>query len=90
MMEIRDILAELNALTHRAETLGNAQHAVKPSWKFVFSYCVTNLMDKEVMVDLSEKANLDVFSGAYIMSPLDSLFIWCEEIIYMISVEGHA
>lgn len=89
-MEIRDILAKLNALNHRARTLGNALNAVKPSWKFFFSYSVKNLMDKEVMVDLSGKANHDVFSAAYIISPLDSLFIWYEEIIYMTCVEDHA
>lgn len=86
-MEIRDILAKLNALNHRARILGNALNAVKPSWKFLFSYSVTNLMDEEVMADLPGKANHDFFSGAYIMSPLDSSFIWYEEIIYMISVE---
>lgn len=37
MMEIRDILAKLNALHHRAETLDNALNAVKPNWKFLFS-----------------------------------------------------
>lgn len=89
MMEIRDILAKLNALNHRAETLDNALNAVKPNWKLLFSQSITNLMDKEVMVDISGKANHDFFSRAFIMSPLDSLFIWCEEIIHMNSVEDH-
>lgn len=65
-MEIRDISAKFNALNHRARTLGSALNAVKPSWKFLFSYSVKNLMDKEVMVDLSGKANHDgFFSSIY-------------------------
>lgn len=79
----------MQSLSYRAKTLGNALNAVKPSWKFLFSYSIINLTDRKVVVDLSGKANHDVFSGAFIMSTLDSLFMWYEEIIYMISVEDH-